>query len=73
MVCYRPFQAQPSQSGGEGAGGITVVCGWGGGRGGGKHRRRICTEEKAKVVAAVWGTAFIQILAALSYFVPESG
>ena len=29
-----------------------------------KHRRRINTEEKAKVVAAVWGTEFIQFLAA---------
>ena len=28
------------------------------------HRRRIQTEEKAKVVAAVWGTAIIQFLAA---------
>ena len=27
------------------------------------HRRRINTEEKAKVVAAVWGTEFIQFLA----------
>ena len=24
------------------------------------HRRRIKTEEKAKIVAAVWGTEFIQ-------------
>ena len=30
------------------------------------YRRRINTEEKAKVVAAVWGTVFIQFLAALS-------
>ena len=30
------------------------------------HRRRIKTEEKAKVVAAVWGTGFIQFLAALA-------
>ena len=30
------------------------------------HRRRINTEEKAKVVAAVWGTEFIQFLAALA-------
>ena len=28
------------------------------------HRRRIYTEEKAKVVAAAWGTAFLQFLAA---------
>ena len=28
------------------------------------HRRRIETEEKAKVVAAVWGTKFIQFFAA---------
>ena len=28
------------------------------------HRRRIKTEEKAKVVTAVWGTEFIQFLAA---------
>ena len=31
----------------------------------GNHRRRIYTEEKAKIVAAVWGTQFIQSLAAL--------
>ena len=31
-----------------------------------RHRRRINTEEKAKVVAAVWGTEFIQFLAALA-------
>ena len=30
------------------------------------HRRRIKTEEKAKVVPAVWGTEFIQFLAALA-------
>ena len=30
------------------------------------HRRRINTGEKAKVVAAVWGTEFIQFLAALA-------
>ena len=30
------------------------------------HRRRINTEEKAKVVAAAWGTEFIQFLAALA-------
>ena len=32
------------------------------------HRRRINTKENAKVVAAVWGTEFIQFLAA-SFFV----
>ena len=32
------------------------------------HRRRIKTEKKAKVVAAVWGTEFIQFLAALDIF-----
>ena len=32
------------------------------------HRRRIKTEENAKVVAAVWGTEFIQFLAALDIF-----
>ena len=31
-----------------------------------KHRGRINTEEKAKIVAAVWGTEFIQFLAALA-------
>ena len=31
-------------------------------------RRRIYTEEKAKVVAAVWSTEFIQFLAALAIF-----
>ena len=30
-----------------------------------KRRRRIFTDEKAKVVAAVWGTEFIQLLAIL--------
>ena len=30
------------------------------------QRRRIKTEEKAKVVAAVWGTEFIQFLATLA-------
>ena len=30
------------------------------------YRRRINTERKAKVVAAVWGTEFIQFLAALA-------
>ena len=33
---------------------------------GGEHRRRITTEEKAKVVASVWGDEFIQFLAALT-------
>ena len=32
------------------------------------HIRRINTEEKAKVIAAVWGTEFIQFLAALTIF-----
>ena len=30
-----------------------------------EHRRKIYTEEKSKVVAAVWGTELIQFLAAL--------
>ena len=30
------------------------------------YRRRIKTEDKAKVVAAVWGTKFIHLLAALA-------
>ena len=30
------------------------------------HRRRLNTEEKAKVVAAAWGTALILLLAALA-------
>ena len=30
------------------------------------HRRRIKTEEKAKVVTAVWGTEFILLLATLA-------
>ena len=30
------------------------------------HRKRINTEERAMVVAAVWGTAFIQFLAVLA-------
>ena len=29
------------------------------------HKRRIYTEEKVKVVVAIWGTEFIQFLAAL--------
>ena len=29
------------------------------------YRKRINAEEKAKVVAAIWGTAFIQFLAVL--------
>ena len=32
------------------------------------HRRRIKTEEKAKVVSAVWGMELIQFLAALGIF-----
>ena len=31
-----------------------------------RHRTRIKTEEKAKVVASVWGKEFIQLLAALA-------
>ena len=31
-----------------------------------QHRIRIKTEEKANVVASVWGIEFIQILAALA-------
>ena len=30
-----------------------------------KHRRRMKLEEKAKVVASVWGAEFVQFLAAL--------
>ena len=33
---------------------------------GGEHRGRIKTEEKAKVVATVYGKEFIQFLAALA-------
>ena len=32
----------------------------------GEHRRRISTEEKAKVIATVWGTEKIQFLVALA-------
>ena len=32
------------------------------------HRRRIYTEEKAKVVAAVWETELLQFLAVLAIF-----
>ena len=32
------------------------------------HRRRINTEEKAKVVAALWGAEFVQFLSALAVF-----
>ena len=31
------------------------------------HRKRINTEEKAKVVAAAWGTDLLQFLAALAF------
>ena len=31
-----------------------------------KDHRRIYTEEKAKVITTVWGTKFIQLLAALA-------
>ena len=31
-----------------------------------RHRRRIYTKEKAKVVAAVWGREFIELLAELA-------
>ena len=33
----------------------------------GAHRRRIKTEEKTKVVAAVWGSEYFQFLAALAF------
>ena len=36
------------------------------GIGGTAYRRRIKTEEKARVVAAVWGTELIQFIAALT-------
>ena len=39
--------------------------GGGSGRIGQNLRRRICTEAKAKVVAAVWGAEFIKFLAEL--------
>ena len=35
------------------------------------HRRRVQTEEKAKVVAAVWRTELIQFLAALAIVHPD--
>ena len=35
-----------------------------------EHRRRIFTEDMAKVVAAVWGTEFIQFLSVLAIFSP---
>ena len=38
-----------------------------------QHRRRINTEENAKVVAAVWGTEFIKFLAALAVLFKYSG
>ena len=37
-------------------------------RGQGKHRRRMETEAKAKVVPSVWGADFVQFLAALAVF-----
>ena len=36
---------------------------------GGNHRRRINSEEKAKVVASVWGTEFIPFLATQTVFI----
>ena len=40
---------------------------WGHLQGGGRyHRRRINTEENAKVVAAFWGTDFVQFFTALA-------
>ena len=36
-----------------------------------EHSRRIKREEKAKVVAAVWGKELIQISCRSSYFEPE--
>ena len=33
-----------------------------------KHRKRIKTERKPKVVAEVWGTEFIQFLATLDIY-----
>ena len=35
------------------------------------HRRRIYTEEKAKVVAASWATELLQFLAALAILHPD--
>ena len=35
-----------------------------------QHRRRIKTEEEAKVFAAVWGTELIKFLAKLSTYFP---
>ena len=35
------------------------------------HRRRISTEEKAKVVAASWGTELLPFLAALAILHPD--
>ena len=39
---------------------LSCVCGW--------HIRRIKTEDKAKVVDAVWGIEFIQFLATQDIF-----
>ena len=33
-----------------------------------RHKRRINIEDKAKVVAAIWGEEFIKYLAALAAF-----
>ena len=41
-------------------------CVWEGDRENRPNRRRINTEDKAKVVAAVWGTELIHLLAALA-------
>ena len=40
----------------------------GGGGKGSNHRRMINTEEKAKVVASVWGVRIYSILCCASYF-----
>ena len=37
-----------------------------------EHRRRIYTEEKSKVFAAVCGAELIQFLACTNYFAPEA-
>ena len=35
------------------------------------HKRRIKTEEKARVDAAAWGTELIKFLAAIAIFYPD--
>ena len=47
---------------------LSVAKVWGEEMKGGRNRKKIKTEEMAKVVAAFWGTELIQFLASLAIF-----